>query len=139
MCCDSDNVLFIDITFNLCLSWVTDCCYNNHRLTTNEGKHWIFLGPEIVHFEKDAFLFSCFTSEMLIHQPVISNLKTIGTSNQQFKATVMHFPFSAEWQKKAKGTQTQRWYSSHRYNISWYLWPSIQHRDRIRVWRLKRC
>ena len=79
MCCDSDNVLFIDITFNLCLSWVTDCCYNNHRLTTNEGKHYIFLGPEIVHFEKDAFLFSCFTSEMLIHQPVISNLKTIGT------------------------------------------------------------
>ena len=26
MCCDSDNVLCIYTTFNLCSSWVTDCC-----------------------------------------------------------------------------------------------------------------
>ena len=32
MCCDSDNVLCIDTTFNLCSNWVTDCCYNNDRL-----------------------------------------------------------------------------------------------------------
>ena len=75
MCCDSDNVLCIDTTFNLCSSWVTDCCYNNDRLRTNEGKHPIFLGPAIVHFEKDVFLFSRFASEMLTYQPAISNLK----------------------------------------------------------------
>ena len=79
MCCDSDNVLCIDTTFNLCSSWVTVCCYNNDRLRTNEGKHAIFLGPAIIHFEKDVFLFSRFASEMLTHQPAISNLKTIGT------------------------------------------------------------
>ena len=39
MCCDSDNVLCIDTTFNLSSSLVTDCCYNNDHLTTNEGKH----------------------------------------------------------------------------------------------------
>ena len=39
MCCDSDNVQCIDTTFNLCSSWITDCCYNNDRLRTNEGKH----------------------------------------------------------------------------------------------------
>ena len=71
MCCDSDNVLCIDTTFNLCSSWVTDCCYINDRLTTNEGKHQIFLGLAIVHFEKDAFLFSRFDSEILTHQPLL--------------------------------------------------------------------
>ena len=75
MCCDSDNVLCIDTKFNLCSSWVTDCCYNNDRLRTSEGKHPIFLGPAIVHFEKDVFLFSRFASEMLTYQPAISNLK----------------------------------------------------------------
>ena len=78
MCCDSDNFLFIDTTFNLCSSWVSDCCYNNDRLTTNDGKHQISLGPVIVHFEKNAFLFSRHTPEMLSHQPAISNLKAIG-------------------------------------------------------------
>ena len=79
MCCDYDNVLCIDIIFNLRFSWVTACCYNNERVTTNEGKHPIVSGPAILHFEKDAFLFSRFVSEMLIHRPAISNLKTIGT------------------------------------------------------------
>ena len=79
MCCHSDNVMCIDATFNQCSSWVTDCCYNNDRLTTNEGKHSIFLDLAIVHFEKDEFLFSRFSSEMLIHQTAISNLKTMGT------------------------------------------------------------
>ena len=52
ICCDSDNVLFTDTRFNLCLSWVTDCCYNNYHVTTNEGKHPIFLGPAILHYKK---------------------------------------------------------------------------------------
>ena len=54
--CDSDNVQCMDTTFNLCSSWVTDCCYNNVRITTNEGKHPIFLGPAIVNFQKDVCL-----------------------------------------------------------------------------------
>ena len=78
MYCNSDNVLCIDTTLNQCSSWVTDCCYNNDHRTTNEDKYPISLGPAIVHFEKDAFLFSCFGSEMLTHQPAISNLKPIG-------------------------------------------------------------
>ena len=80
MCCDSDNVLFIETTFNPCSSWVADCCYSNDRLTTNEGKLPIFLDPAIVHFEKDVFLFSRFASEMLTHQPATSNLQTIKVS-----------------------------------------------------------
>ena len=57
----------------------TGCYYNNDRLTTNEGKNPIILGPAIVQFEKDAFLFSRFASEMPTHQPAVSNLKAIGT------------------------------------------------------------
>ena len=79
MCCDSDNILCIDTTLNLCSSWVSDCSYNNGHFRTNEGKHPIFLGLAIVHFQKDVFLFSRFVSEMVIHQPVISNLKAIRT------------------------------------------------------------
>ena len=33
MCCDFDNVLCIDTTFNLCSSWATG--YNNNHLTAN--------------------------------------------------------------------------------------------------------
>ena len=69
----------IDATFNQCSSSVTDCCYNNDRLTANEGKHSIFLYFAIVHFEKDESLFSRFASEMLTHQTAISNLKAMGT------------------------------------------------------------
>ena len=83
MCCDSDNVLCIDATFNLCSGWVTDCCFNNDDLRTNKGKHPIFLGPAIVHFEKDVFLLSRFASEMLTYQTAISNLKTIGTDPEK--------------------------------------------------------
>ena len=66
MCCNYDNVLLIDTTFNLCSSWVTDCSYNNDHLTTNESKHPIILGSAMVYFEKSAFLFSRFASEMLL-------------------------------------------------------------------------
>ena len=79
MRCDSDNVLCIGATYNLCSSWVTDSFYNNDHLRRNEGKHPIFLGPGIVHFEKDVFLFSRFASKILTHQPAINSLKTIRT------------------------------------------------------------
>ena len=79
ICCNSYNFLYINTTFILCSSWVTECCYNNDRFTTNEGKHQIYLGPAIVSFEEDAFLFSRFAFEMLTHRPAISNLKTIKT------------------------------------------------------------
>ena len=75
MCCNSDNALCIKTAFNLRSSWVTDCCYNNNHLTTNEGKHSIFLVLTIAHFEKGTFLFSRLESEMLTHQPAINNLK----------------------------------------------------------------
>ena len=55
ICYDSDKVLCFDTTRNLCSSWVTDCCYNNDHFRTNEGKHPIFSGPAIVHFEKNMF------------------------------------------------------------------------------------
>ena len=79
ICCNSYNFLYINTTFILCSSWVTECCYNNDCFTTNEGKHQIYLGPAIVSFEEDAFLFSRFAFEMLTHRPAISNLKTIKT------------------------------------------------------------
>ena len=78
-CCDFDNILCIDTTFNLCDKWVTDCCYNNIRLETDEGKYPTFLGPTIIHFSKDDFLFSRNISEMCTHAPAIRNLKVIGT------------------------------------------------------------
>ena len=83
MCCDSDNILCIDTTFNLFSSWVTDCCYNNDHLRTDEGKYPIFLSPTIVHFEKDVFLFSRFASKMLTYQPAIIKLKAIGTGPEK--------------------------------------------------------
>ena len=88
--CDSDNVLCIDATFNLCSIWVTDCCYNNDLVRTNEGKHPIFLCPTIVHVEKDEFLFIRIVPKMLTHQAAISNLKAIGTDLE--KAIFNGFP-----------------------------------------------
>ena len=86
MCWDSDNVLCIDTTFNLCSSWVTDFCYNNEHLTKNEGKNQIFLNPATVHFEQGEFLFSRFVSEILIHRPAISHFKNDWSrSRKRFK------------------------------------------------------
>ena len=92
MCCNSDNALCIYTTFNLCSSCVTDCCCNNNRLTTNEGKHSIYLNPSIVHFENGAFLFIRCASEMLIYQPAISNIKTIVTDLE--KSNIQRFSLS---------------------------------------------
>ena len=52
-CCEMNEVLYIDTTFNLCEHWVTDSCFGNLRLETNEGKHPIFVGPSIIYFERD--------------------------------------------------------------------------------------
>ena len=59
-CVDKTVVLSIDTTFNLCSSWVTDTCYKNTRLQTLNGKHPLFLGPILIHFEKGAFIFNWF-------------------------------------------------------------------------------
>ena len=59
-CVDKNFVLSIDTTFNLCSSWVTDTCYKNTRLQTLNGKHPLFLGPILIHFEKGAFIFNWF-------------------------------------------------------------------------------
>ena len=48
-CCEMDDVLCIDTTFNLCSSWVTDTSYKNLRLLNHDGTFPIFLGPCIVH------------------------------------------------------------------------------------------
>ena len=52
-CCEMNEMLCTDTTFNLCEHWVTDSCFGNLRLETNEGKHPIFVGPSIIYFERD--------------------------------------------------------------------------------------
>ena len=79
-CCKDDGVLCIDTTFNLCENWVTDCCYTNKRIERRDTeKNPIFLGPVIIHFSKDEFIFRRFLSEMCTFQPEIKDLKIIGT------------------------------------------------------------
>ena len=82
-CCDMDEVLCIDTTFNLCEYWLTDTCYGNLRLQTKEGKNPIFIGPSIIHFERGEFFFNRFISEMCSFQPKIRSLKTIGTDQDK--------------------------------------------------------
>ena len=81
-CVDKNGVLSIDTTFNLCSNWVADTCYENTRLQTQNGKHPFFLGPILIYFEKDAFIFNRFASEMYSFQSKIKNLKTIGTDQE---------------------------------------------------------
>ena len=78
-CCEKENVLCIDTTFNLCENWVSDPCYNNIRLETSEGKNPIFMGPAMIHFNKEEFTFSRFICEMCTYNPGIKELKFIGT------------------------------------------------------------
>ena len=78
-CCNMDEVFYTDTTFNLCEYQLTDTCYGNLKLETKEGKNPIFIGPSIIHFERDEFLFNRFISEMCSFQPKIRSLKTIDT------------------------------------------------------------
>ena len=78
-CCKQNGVLSLDTTFNLCKNWITDSCYHNQRLQNRDGQHPVFLGPSLIHFQKDAFIFSRFASEMCSFQPNIRNLNAIGT------------------------------------------------------------
>ena len=57
-CCEMNEVLYIDTTFNLWEHWLTDSCYGNLRLETNEGKHPILIAPSMIHFQSDEFLFN---------------------------------------------------------------------------------
>ena len=77
-CCEKNEVLCIDTTFNLCEHWLTDSCHGNLQLETNKGKYPIFIEPSMIHFEKEEFLFNRFFSEMFSHQSNIGSLKTIG-------------------------------------------------------------
>ena len=81
-CCDENGVLSIDTTYNLCNSWVTDSYYHKTRLESSDGKHPVFLGPAIIHFEKSAFVFSRFASEMNTIQPKIKDLNAIATDQE---------------------------------------------------------
>jgi len=78
-CCAEKGVLAIDTTFNLCDMWLTDTCYPNFRLLNNEGKHPIFLGPSLLHFQKDQFMFGRFAHELCSHKKGIKALQVIGT------------------------------------------------------------
>ena len=69
-CCDSNGVLAVDTTFNLCGSWFTDTCYYNKRLVNSDGHNPVFLGPTLIHFIKDQ------------KSPKIRNLHTIGTDHE---------------------------------------------------------
>ena len=71
-CCEKENVLCIDTTFNLCENWVSDCCYNNIRLENLNGKNPVFLGPAMIHFNKDKFFFNLF----LFHPQIVYSGKT---------------------------------------------------------------
>ena len=56
-CCKQNGVLSLDTTFNLCKNWITNSCYYNQRLQNSDGQHPVFLGPSIIHFQKDALIF----------------------------------------------------------------------------------
>ena len=91
-CCEMNEVLCIDATFNLCEYWLIDSWYSNLRLETDEGKHLIFIGPNMIHFERDEFLFNQFISEMCSYRSNIRSLKTIGTDQDR----IIYNDFSAE-------------------------------------------
>ena len=80
-CCSKKDaaVLGVDITFNICNLWATDTCYRNKRLVNpRTGDNPLFLGPTLLHFQKDEFTFSRFALEILAIKPEIGNLKKIG-------------------------------------------------------------
>lgn len=78
-CCEKENVLCVDTTFNLCENWVSDCCYSNMRLVNSEGMPPTFLGPVMIHFNKAEISFTRFLMEMMTIKPEIRNLKVLGT------------------------------------------------------------
>ena len=81
-CVNKNGILSNDTTFNLCSNWVTDTCYKNTQLQAQNEKRPFFLGPILLHFVKDAFIFNWFASEMCSFQSKIKNLKTTGTDQE---------------------------------------------------------
>ena len=82
-CCDGNSVLSVDTTFNMCKNWLTDTCYSNMRLVTSDGKHPVFLGPVLIHFEKNSFIFQRFIKELCFLNPKIEAVKGIGTDKEK--------------------------------------------------------
>ena len=70
-CSVNNSVLSVDTTFNFCKNWLTDTCYPNLRLLTANGKHPVFLGPLMLHFEKSTFIFHRFIKELCSFNPSI--------------------------------------------------------------------
>ena len=62
-CCQRNGILSIDATYNLCDNWLTDSSYKNKRLLSNAGRP--FLGPSIIHFQKDVSVFKRFLLELV--------------------------------------------------------------------------
>ena len=63
-CCKQNGILSLDTTFNICTNSITDSCYRNQRLQNIDGQHPVFLDPSLIHFQRDAFIFSRFATEM---------------------------------------------------------------------------
>ena len=81
-CCDNNGVISVDTTFNRRDSWVTDTCYYNKRLVNSDGHSPVFLGPTLIHFQKDSSIFRRFLLEMCAHNPKIRDLRTIGRDQE---------------------------------------------------------
>ena len=81
-CCDNNGVISVDTTFNRRDSWVTDTCYYNKRLVNSDGHNPVFLGPTLIHFQKDSSIFRQFLLEMCAHNPKIRDLRTIGRDQE---------------------------------------------------------
>ena len=81
-CCDNNGVISVDTTFNSRDSLVTDTCYYNKRLVNSDGHNPVFLGPTLIHFQKDSSIFRRFLLEMCAHNPKIRDLRTIGRDQE---------------------------------------------------------
>ena len=81
-CCDNNGVLSVNTPFNLCVSWVTYTCYYNKSWVNSDGHNPVFLGPTLIHFQKDPSIFRRLLLEMCAHNPKIRDLRTIGTAQE---------------------------------------------------------
>ena len=81
-CCDNNGVLSVNTPFNLCVSWFTYTCYYNKSWVNSDGHNPVFLGPTLIHFQKDPSIFRRLLLEMCAHNPKIRDLRTIGTDQE---------------------------------------------------------
>ena len=78
------SVLGIDPTFNLGDFYVTVTTYQNLMLINRKsGTHPVFIGTMLVHQNRTYESYFYFASELLKHQNMLKNLKTIGTDGEE--------------------------------------------------------